>query len=502
MRVKTLNQRHPSVDPALLRRYDALYRGGPAFKRLLADFLPANPAEAGDVYALRKRDAASYRGYVGTLADFFASQLFASSFAVRALDSSGTTAEPDPYYSRMREDCDGNGLDLIAFLRRAFTEALVDQTSWILAEMPADDGEEAADREEWERRGLGRARLRCLDAVDVLDWETDDVGALRWAITYCREARRDDPRLERTLITETWKLYDEVDVETFSITYDPAKRKLKADDVIPSLGKVPHRFPRVPLIPLRMPDGMWLLGRAADAQIEHFRLSAALSWSLKRAAYPMLVYKATDPDASPIPTTGAGFALKIGKGEELTWVGPGSAPFEVLSTEIANQRTELHRLVSQMAASIDNSASALDRSGLSKQADQAATLVCLHGYAGIVKQAAEAVYELVSDGRGDVDITFSVEGLDSFDLDSIAASLANIKEAMGLSIPSPTLKAELQKKAAALLLPDAEQGKRDKINAEIEEAATKPTPAPPPPAGEPADPNPGDVDDGEPTTTP
>jgi hypothetical protein len=224
---------------------------------------------------------------------------------------------------------------------------------------------------------------------------------------------------------------------------------------------------------------MWLLNRAADAQVEHFRLTAAESWALKRACYPMGVFKAKAPDSVPTPTTGSGHFLKIGVEEEIEWVAPSGAPFEILGKAIASWRTELYRLADQMAISVDNSASALDRSGLSKQADMAATMICLHGYAERVKATMEEVFELVSDGRGDVDVIFSIEGLDVFDLDTVTAALANIQTAKGLSIPSPTLTAELHKKAAALLLPDASQDKRDQINAEIDDAAKEP-PKPPP----------------------
>lgn len=437
--------------------------------------------ESSSVYELRKREA-SYHPYIGTIADFFAAQLFSAPFTVRAINASGQTAPADPFYASLREDVDGTGTDLATLMKDRFTAAMVKRTAWILAEMP-DDGGVPVDQMsllDWNAAGLGSARLCPLDADDVLDWEVDEGGSLIWAITYRRSMRRDDPRLERSLVTETWRLYDAETVETFAVTYDPSKRRIKADDVIPSLRRRPHRFPRVPLVPLRLPEGLWLLNRAADAQIEHFRLGAALSWAIRRAAYPMAVFKSKD-QGQPIPTTGAGYAITIGVDESLTWVAPDAAPFEVLSAEVDTQKNEIYRIAQQMAASVNNNAAALGRSGESKQADQAATEICLHAYATHVKATVEELYELVSDARGDGNITWSIEGMNRFSLSDVTTTLANIQTAVSLSIPSKTLKTELFVKAADALHPDASQETKDQIRVEITDAAEEPAKEPPPP---------------------
>lgn len=460
---------------ATFARYDALYRGGKTFRAMLGEFLPANPMEAPRVYDLRKREAA-YTSHVGPIVDFFSAQLFASPFIVRA-STAGESVDPDPFYATFREDVDEAGTDLVSYMKARFTSALVKGCSWCLAELP-DDGEPAPTaRADWDARGLGRARLIGLDACDVLDWECDDKGALSWAITFKSEKRRDDPRLARTLTTDTWKLYDVENVETFQVTYDAKKRRPKNEDVIASLGCGPHRFARVPLVPLRFPDGLWLLNRASDAQEEHFRLSAAESWAIKRTCYPQLIYKTSDD--KDLPTTGPGYALRIGEKDTLEWVSPDTAAFESLAAKVKAKETELYRVANQMAHSVDNSAAALGRSGESKAADNASTEVCLHAYAALVRATIEDVYELVSDARGDTDVVFSIEGMDKFSLADVTTSLANIASAKALGIDSPTLAIELACKAADMLLPGASQPIKDSIRDEIQTAGTKPEPAPP-----------------------
>jgi len=488
VKYETLNRRHPLSDARTFTRYDALYRGGRAFRVRVGDFLRKNPLESGAVYDMRKAECA-FRSYVGPMADFFAAQLFASPLVVRA-SSNGAPVAADPFYATFKESVDAAGTDLVDFLKRAFTTALVKGTAWWVAEMPDDAGAPASDRKDWGDRGLGCATLRAVEPDDVLDWETDGDGLLLWAITHTKEARRDDPRAARLAVTETWRIYDRENVETFQVTYDP-KKPPKATDEIPSTGARPHRFPRVPLVQLRLPDGLWLLNRTAEAQEEHFRLSAALSWAMRRACYPMAVFES---DSGEQPKTGAGLVTTIAKGDKLAWIAPPTTAFDSLQSEIKAQMTEIHRIAQQMSHSVDNSAATAGRSGDSKDADNTATEICLFAYGALVRSAAEETYELVSDARDDVDLVFSIEGMTRFSLKDTGTTLDNITRASKLGIQSDTLTRELGVKAADMLLPDASQAVKDAIREEIRSASAKAPPAPPKPEGDPVppegDPNP------------
>jgi len=482
----TLNRRHSCCDLDTFRKYNALYEGGGAFKKCLGDFLFQNPQEDGGTYNLRKREA-YYRGYVGPIVDFFSAQLFNAPFIVRA-STAGKSTTPDEFYSTFKEDVDMCGTDLVAFMKTAFTSALVKGSAWLVAEMPDDSDVPAESLQDYQDRGLGRARLCAVDSSDVFDWSVDSFGEIAWIITHSKEIRRDDPRQEKLLTTETWKLYDAETVETFQVVY-AADKKPKDKDNIPSISKVPHKFPRVPFVQLRLPPGLWLLNRAADAQVEHFRLANALSWSIKRSAYPMAVFRskaeADDQGRPPLPKSGAGNLLIIGFEDSFAWVSPPTESFDVLQKEIDVQKNEIYRISQQMAASINNNAAGLGRSGESKLADQAATEICLGAYASTVKETLEEVYELISDGRGDLDLKFSIEGMSHFNLNDVTTSLANIKAARDLGIESPTLEKELSMKAADLLLPDASQETKDLVRLEIQTAAEEPKEVPPPPVTDP-----------------
>lgn len=490
MRLETLNATHATYDADTWDRYASLYKGGRAFRERIKDFLPKNPAEPAATYNLRLTEAA-YRSYVGPIVDFFAAQLFSAPLEVQAKgEDCCETDEPpplDPYYAGLKEDCDGSGGDLIDFLRTRFTAALVEGSAWWLAELPDDEGRPPQNRMEWTERGLGDARLVPVENEQVLDWEQDRSGALTWAIVHSVEMPREAPTATRGTVRETWRIYDRTDVETFAIEYDPKVRKLRNDDTIPSIGKRAHGFTRVPLVRMGFVgaravklngrtispnaiEGLWLLNRVADGQLQHFRLSAAYSHSLLKSCFSMPVFKLVRDDKGVVrpPTMGTGYYLMIGTDEDVEWIGPETSHLAALAAAITSYKDEIYRVSSQMAAGVDNNAAAIGRSGESKAADAASTEVCLRVYGAIAKAAVEDTFQLLADGRRD-DIVWHVSGLDTFNVADATTSVENATLAEGLSIPSTTFRKELLTRTAAALLPQSTAATRDAIRREIHE---------------------------------
>ena len=462
MKIKTLSQKHDSCYfGAEYQKYQALYEGGRAFRDKIKSFLTKNAIESDAQYS-RRANEACYNGYINSIVNQFRSQLFSSPFVIRT-----EPEESDSFYTKdFTEDCDLEGSDFQNFMSNVFTTALVKCSSWILAEMPDDEDPPPDNLLDEQERGLLRGWIKELQPDLVFDWEYDSFGQLKWVITYSSETRRDDPRLARTMITETWKIYDSADVETFSITYEQGKRPT-ADEEIPSLGKRPHKFTRVPLIRLEMPIGLWLVNRLADAQIEHFRMDNALGWAMRRACYPTVVYKAEKPEEANIRASTDGFAVIIGKDEDFKVVSASSESFEVIGKRVATFKDEIHRLALQMSLAVDNSPGALKRSGDSKAMDAQATEICLQAYAVIVKAAVEEIFELISDARGDTSLVFSIEGMDQFNVVDFDSVLNAAKLAKDLDIKSDTFHKELDSKVAESLLANVSQVVKDTIRKEI-----------------------------------
>lgn len=483
MKIALLAGTHPTYAADLWRRYDALYRGGEVFREQVATFLPKNPMEPAEVYRSRQ-DEAHFTSYAGPILDWFSAKVCAASLVVRATAEDGEQAPSDPFYSAWKEDVDGAGTDLIDFVRARFTAALVKGRAWWLVEMPTDDGPAPASRAEWEDRGLGDACLVELDNEQVVDFETDHRGALLWAIVHTVETPRPLPTAPRGIVRETWRIIDRADIETWACEWEPGKTQRPEDAVF--VGKRPHGFTRVPMVRLGFVgtrgvrvkiggrltalssgalEGFWLMRRLADPQIAHFRNSAALDWNIKRTCYAMPVFKIKD-DQKP-PVMGTGYFIMIGEGEDATWIAPPVAHLDVLAKRCEHLQQEVYRAANQMAQGVNNNAAAVGRSGESKQADASSTEVVLRVYGAICREAIEATYQLISEGRGE-HVTWSIEGFDVFSVTDAGAVIDAVGKVHGLGIPSPTLTRELYYKAADVLLPNADQPTKDAIREEID----------------------------------
>jgi hypothetical protein len=486
MKTELLDQTHPTHNAPLWRRYDALYRGGDAFRSMVGEFLPKNEAEPPGTYECRKAEA-PYRSYIGPIVDFFAAKLFSAPIVIRwKSKETGAQVDPDPFFADFKEDCDGLGTDLDDFARARISSAFVKGRAWHLVELPTDDGPEPVNRADWEARDLGRARVRALENEQVLDWEVDARGHLLWAVVYTVEERREDPRDRRQVRVERWDIYDREVVETFGFSWDPKGKEPRPDEA-PSIGVRKHGFSRVPLVRLGFVgtqgirtrvlgtkialspsavEGLWITSRLADSQVEHFRLSSAMSWNLKRTCYAVAVFKIADQKHPPV--MGAGYGIMIGDKEDADWLAPPTQHLAIMKEQIDAERAELYRVANQMAQGIDNNAAAIGRSGESKAVDAAAAEVCLRVYGAIVKEAIEQTYDLIAEARGEKGIHSSVEGLDTFNLGDLDTVLKGAAQAKLIDIQSPTFWREVSCRIVDLLVPHVDQETKTKIRAEIE----------------------------------
>lgn len=475
MLYELLSATHPTYDSNTWDSYDALYRGGKFFRARISKFLLKNLQEPDINYAQRVKSA-HYRSYAGSIVNYFASQLMASPLTIRAIDegadeinSSLVTAAPetleDPYYSKLKEDFDGVGTDLVDFARAAFRRVLVKQSVWLLGQLPSNDGVAPVNLQDWKDRDMGAVTFSMLEPECVLDWQHGDDGQLLWAITYqCCEDRK-DITVQRGTKRMTWKVYGPEEVETFEYLLKPGDPPLQPDTPIPSTEKAKHGFTVVPLLRFAIADGLWLMNILADSQIEHFRLSSALSWAIQKTCYAMPIFK-TSTDKAPV--MGAGYYMMIPQGDDMIWSAPPSDPFDVVSKTIDTTKDEIYRVSQQLAQGVDNNAAAVGRSGESKLADASATEVVLKAYGAIVREIIERAFDLAANGRQDNDLTFAIEGLEKFNLEDADVVVKNAVTAVSVGIPSPTFKKELFAQTAEALLPGLDQVKKDMIRNEID----------------------------------
>lgn len=506
-----LNQRNPGFNEAEHQLLNALYAGGTKMRCLLKDLLPKRPHEPDDRYTIRKNEA-EYRNYVGPIVDYFTAMLFATqpTMAAKKKSTDEIETEPDKYYSKLQDDCDGNGRDLSALFKAQLTDAMVSGYSWVRVSSPDDGGLEPVSKAEFEDRKLGACRVTALNCDAVLDWEADEDGKLEFAVVHSRSAKRTSLSAGRGTITETWEVLYRDSVEVYSVTYEE-KDPPKPEKEIPLKAKVKHRFGRVPLICIDLPVALRVASRLETPQLAHFRKTNALAWSLSATCYAQPVF--TLMDRASMPTMGAGLGLMLGKDETVTYLSPPTEHFDALATEIKSEKDEIFRVAHQMALGVENNAAAVGRSGESKQQDAQSTRVALLAYSRIVKEAIEICLDLVSACRGD-DLVWAVDGLDDFaaaDISGLLDVLEKVEKVGG--IPSKTFNTQVKTRVAEALLPDLDQASkqamRDEIDAGVEKQeqeeselaqmtkdlklqsqqvvppGTKPGAVPPPPPGKP-----------------
>lgn len=470
MELGILDARNASYNAERWEQLEAMAKGGEHFHKRISKFLPQNPVEPDDVYAQRKSQA-HYRSYMGSIINLYTSWLFAADFSIKPYTRGTEKAidSVDRFYGMFQEDVGGEK-QLTAFVEDRFREALTKQTSYWLVEMPSNDGAAPEDLAEYEARGLGRATLKALDREELLDWEENEHGEMKWAIVHTCFEVRESWMQAREMVVETWRVYETELVHTFQLRYKKGQRPRDPKTDVPRVGEpASHGFKRVPIVRLHLKKEVCIGEQTFDTQLEHFRQDNALSWLIRRTCYAQPVFNLEDGESNP-PRMGAGYAIVLGKDDTFGWTAPPTAPFDILQKSVEAKRDDIYRIVHQMAQAVDNNAETVGRSADSKEIDAAATRIMLNAYGKCVSEAIELTYELISEARGEVEYEWSVEGFSGYDTATVSSLIANSKEARGLGIPSETFHKEITAKTALALLPEADQRVKDTIRAEIEAA--------------------------------
>jgi hypothetical protein len=467
MLIKRLNEKHPDHNGDLWRDYMALYEGGHKFRERAKRFLTQNPSEPHEVYQQRIREAC-YRAYIGTVCDYFAALLFATPLLYSAkVEGSDTKIEtPDWAQDDLEGDADGKGTDLVEFLRSRVIDAMVKRCAFWRLDFPANYGT-GTDKADADRSGATDVRLIDVQREDVLDWECDERGNLLWIIIAEKHCPRPTPSDERNVIVHRWWVLDREKVEL----YEAVVRKgeiLNEEHSIQPIRSHRHTIGEVPIVRLDVGPGLWVANRLESPQLEHFRLTSANNWSMRRTCYAMPVFSVKEPDNFAPSAMGAGYYLTIGVDETMTWAAPPVAHLSVVRDEIDAQKDELFRIVTQMSLGVDNNAAAIGRSAESKIADADAIQVVLRAYGSKVRDALRDSLNMLSKARGEA-LTWDVEGLDKFETLPPDVLIELLAIAIDLRIPSKTWLAEVKSRVALALTPGLARNVKEEVREEIEE---------------------------------
>jgi len=455
--------KHPQYDGKFWKRCRALYSGG---KRLLHDpevlhdVFPRHLAEEEYVYKERCRRA-YYIPYPGEIIDAISAALFSEKLTVSA------DPEPDEFYAEFFGDCSkpgGKRQSVPELMKEQLITALLCKRAWTLVDLP-EPTEVVDNYKEQEKSGLLDAYACTLDPECVWDWEEDEEGSgeLEWVLIHYQSARRNGIEAGRDMIKEEWIYYDRTGWKRYKVEYKkdhPPKEKQE----IPLDGEGLHSFGRVPIVPFELPDGLWAMGKIESIAVAHLNKRNALTWAEYKSLFPVLTHMqgeenplipvTGDPNRGTNQVYGIGRVMTFGAGDELKYVGPDAAPFMAAMQDLNNLRDEMHRVLHQMAMSVDNSGAALQRSGDSKQVDQEITSIILRALGQFVRDHVRQVYDMVQVGRKDQEVEWEISGMEKFNEISVGALVDQAAILDTLSIPAPTFQRKWRFMLAKRLLGD------------------------------------------------
>jgi hypothetical protein len=293
-----IDREHPDFRRQKLtwRSYRDLYAGGQQFRHRAAEYLLRRQKEPLDVYSERLQRV-FYENYIGSIVDWYSATLFRRG---PTLQFQGENEIGQNFLSELADDCDLRGTNLTGFFRRCFTDALVTGSSYILVDFPRL-ARTATNRAEEDATGLSRAYLVRYSAEDLINWSFDERGDFDWVVlkqSFERQISVDSPES----VQETyWYYFDKAEYRTYR-RIERANSNAKfglAEGIganrspeIEMIGQGAHslvRQKRVPLLTLRVSEGLWLMNKAAYLQLEHFNKSNALGWAISMGLFAMPV---------------------------------------------------------------------------------------------------------------------------------------------------------------------------------------------------------------------
>jgi len=454
-----ITHEHPeyAAKRPMWRQYRDLYAGGAQFIANADQYLVRRQKEPGDVY-VERLSRSFYENYVGSIVDWYTATLFRRE-PVLTFEGSGERSKT--FFSEFAEDCDLKGTNLAEFFRRQFVEALIGGKSYVLIDFPRLH-EPVGTRAEEDERGASRAYLVSYAADELINWSYDERGQYQWAVLRTQSLRKDKLEDVRWYKQTRWVYYDKECYRIYEQS-EEASRQGRVELVAEGRHGLAKQA-RVPLIELRVSDGLWLLNKAASLQLEHFNKSNALGWALTMGLFAMpVIYSERDWNQ----VMGESYYIQLGPQDRFGWTEPQGTVYQIAADNLTRLQEEIYRVcyVAHAGGPLSGNAA---QSGLSKQRDYTITQEVLRAYGDEVKESMKRVLRAVAAARED-GLSIGVSGMDEFDIGDFGTELEDAQRLLSLGIDSPTLKKQVFKKLAFQFLCDVRQEVKDRIGREIDQ---------------------------------
>ncbi len=456
----TLDRQHRDYTAARYtwERYNDFYVGGEQFRRRRENYLVKRQKEPAEVY-FERVSRVFYENYLGSIIDWYSATLFRTEPQI--LFSGRDTG----FYDLLLEDCDLAGTDFVEFFRQAFVQALIYRESYVLVDFPRIDVP-ALTRAEEDAIGKSRAYLVSCAPPGLINWRRDAAGNFEWVLL--KNSTRYQPSFDAAgeVWRDTWTYFDRQSYAVYALERESEKPP-RPDTVVPRVAAGRHALAgmrRVPLVTLRVNDGLWLANKAAMLQQEHFNKSNALSWALHMGLFAMpVVYSEREWHQ----IVGESYYIQLGPEDRFGWTEPEGKVYQIAQDNLERLKDEIYRVCYLIVQAAGNEARNLGQSGISKERDYAVTQEVLRAYGDIVKGAMKDTLRAIIAARQD-ELAVDVKGLDRSDIRDLSVELEDARRLREIVTHSPTFARELETRLALRCLDDSEQAVKGQITREIE----------------------------------
>ena len=304
---------------AMWRTYRDLHAGGEQLKQNAWEYLVRRQKEPADVYGERL-GRVFYENYIGSIIDWYAATLFRRE---PILSFAGENEAARSFLCELTEDCDMKETSLVEFFRRQLVESLVAGASYTLIDFPRLS-QPAANRAEEDQQGASRAYLVPYGPEDLINWTYDEQGNFESVVLRTSRLRQDEAASSGWAAETLWSYYDKEQFKVFRLTKQTGQNS--KPELIDSGRHGLAGLHRVPLFPLKVSNGLWLMNKAALLQLEHFNKSNALGWALTMGLFAMpVVYS----DREWNQVVGESYYIQLAPNDKFGWTEPDGKVYQI-----------------------------------------------------------------------------------------------------------------------------------------------------------------------------
>jgi hypothetical protein len=295
----------------IIKRHEALYKGGEHFRKMAREFLSMREIEKIRPELYQQRiERTAYTPHAAVI-DFLVSAVMKEEPVVTG---------PSDYWKELNSDADGDGTDLPMLARRLLLDALLHGRSWLEVYFGEDylpDNDTDVDKD-----NALDAKLQVVPPCMVDDWG-DGFARVH---TKCDE--RDGIWGPNTRTVERWNFLTDTQVAKYQHVHenDPLKNIEEQNAVL--VGLENHDLGICPLIMLQISHpGMHVLNRIDQILVQLYNRESALQFALDQGCYSLLVLTLNTTDISKVYASEVS-ALKLSVGEDAKFINPSTLIYD------------------------------------------------------------------------------------------------------------------------------------------------------------------------------